>query len=238
MYAGAKADGRFRSREQKIGKPAERAFLRIVHTVAVVECKVEARGLGIRMNLLKQPCADIKFLGAPGGSGRVLAQTKFGNGFLRGVEFALLLVVIEDACCRVEISGICLLRRLGFIQELSQTVRLRKQVEVALDQLRRPQWLKTLLIDSKSLLKRSLPVFDKRSCLYGKNIVGRKFFMILRDKLCRGGKILYGDQGLEKKRGEGRVFGVMRQPNAGQRPPNFCFAALHPVPRQKHVTTT
>jgi len=67
--------------------------------------------------------------------------TEFGDGFLRRIEFALLLVVVEDAHRCVEILGICLLRCLRFIQELSQAWRLRQQIEIALDQLRCPQRL-------------------------------------------------------------------------------------------------
>ncbi len=141
------------------------------------------------MDLLQQPRADVEFLRAPGGSRAVLAQTEFGDGFLRRVEFALLLVIVEDARRRVEILGICLLLCLRFIQELSQAVRLRQQIEIALDQLRRPQRMERFFIDGEPLLKRSLPVFDERPRFYRKNLVGGKFFMILGDELRRGGKI-------------------------------------------------
>ncbi len=122
------------------------------------------------MDLLQQPRADVEFLRAPGGSRGVLAQTEFGDGFLRRVEFALLLVVVEDARRRVEILGICLLLCLRFIQELSQAVRLRQQIEIALDQLRRPQRLERFFIDGEPLLKRSLPIFDERPRFYRKNL--------------------------------------------------------------------
>src|SRR5712664_4200557 len=154
--------------------------------------------------------------------------------FLRGVEFALLLVVVKDACRGVEVHGICLLRCFGLIQELSQAACLRKQIEITLDQLRRPERLETFFIDGKPLLERSLPVFDERPRLYGKNLVGGKFFMILRDELSRTGKILDGDQVLEKTRAQGRLLRVSRQPTAVLRHGNFRRESL----RMDHAENT
>src|SRR5260370_35464809 len=96
-----------------------------------------------------------------------------------------------------------------------------KQIEIALDQLRRPERLEAFFIDGEPLLERSLPVFDERPRLYGKNLVGGKFFLILRDKLGRGGKILYGDQILGETRGEGRLLWVLRERHSGLCDANF-----------------
>src|SRR5260370_1101887 len=131
------------------------------------------------MNVLEQARTDIQFLRSASGSGGVLAQPVFGDGFLRGVELALLLVVIEDARRRVEVRRICILRGLGIIQKLPQVVCLRQQVEVALHQLRRPERLKIIFINDEALLQRALPIFDESARLHRENLVGGGSFLIL-----------------------------------------------------------
>ena len=149
--AGAETNGRFGRGKQEAGEAADRFLLRIRHAVAVVERKVVARRLGIGMYVFEQARADIEFLRGPGRFGGFLVQTEIGNGLLRDVGLALLLVVIKSDRGGVQILGVGEERGVGIVAKLAQILRVAQKIEVTLDELRIPQRLEALLVNREAV---------------------------------------------------------------------------------------
>ena len=102
----------------------------------------------------------------------------------------------------------------GLIKKLAQALGLRQQVEITLDQFRRPQRLETLFVHSQPLLDRTSPVLDHGFGFKGKDLVRRKLLVIVRDQLLRGGVVFLRDQEIEKARIERLLLRIARQPSA------------------------
>src|SRR5438874_1719199 len=98
-----------------------------------------AGGFVIAMNPFKQLAQSPELVGIPGGLARLFAQAELRQGPLRRGEVSLLLVVVKDAggsgqVLRVRSCGCSRLR-----EKSPQAARLFEKIEIALDQLRRPQ---------------------------------------------------------------------------------------------------
>ena len=118
--------------------------------VAVVEREVVASRLGIGVNVFQQARTDVEFLRGPRRLGGFLVQAKVGDGLLRHIGLALLLVVIENARRRIEIFGIGDQGGVSIVTKLAQVLRVAQKIEITLHQLRIPERLKTLLVDGQA----------------------------------------------------------------------------------------
>src|SRR5208283_1106 len=225
-FAAAESYGRLRRGKQHVAQAAEGALLRIACPFAVVEGKVIARRLGIRMNIFQQPPADIEFLGRPSRFRRFFVQSQIGDGLLRGVQFSLLLVVVKDARGRPEVFGVRIERGAGFIQKLTKILGLREKVKIALHQLRVPERLKALFVHGQTLLNGALAVFHQRFGLYLEDFVARKLLLVTGDQLIRGVVLFLADQVFQKARVELRLFWVAGNPGAILRDRDFFWHAL------------
>src|SRR4029079_17430443 len=93
-------------------------------------------------------------------------------------------------------------------------LRLGQQIEVALDQLRRPQWLESLFVNCQALLERALAVLDHRLGFHRKNVVIGKLLAIVRHKLIRASIVFLSDEEVEKSRIERALLRITSQPGA------------------------
>src|SRR5437870_3424935 len=107
------------------------------------------------MNIFEQARADIKLLGGPWRLAGFFMEAKIRDGLLGCFKLALLLVVIEDSCHRVQVFRIRMERCAGLVEELAKALGLSQQIEVALDQFRVPERSETLLIHCQTFSHRT-----------------------------------------------------------------------------------
>ncbi len=103
--------------------PAIAVSCAVGQVFAVVQGKVVARRFGIGVDVFEQAGADVKFLRGPRRFGGFFVHAEVGDGLLRDVGLALLLVVIKEARGRVQIFGIGDQRGMSVVAELAQVLR-------------------------------------------------------------------------------------------------------------------
>src|SRR6476661_9124322 len=146
--------------------------------------------------------------------GCLFMQPESRNSLLCRIKIALLLVIIKKPSHGVQIFRIGRQRRTCLIGEFAQALGLSQQVEVTLDQLRRPQWLESLLVNGQSLLERALAVLNHGLGFYRKNVVVGELLPVVRDKLIRRSVVLLRDKEIEKARIQRALLGITSQPGA------------------------
>jgi hypothetical protein len=77
-------------------------------------------------------------------------QAEIGDGLLRDIGLALLLVVIKAAGGGVQILGIGPKCGASIVAKLAQVLRVAQEIEVTVHELRIPQRLETLLVDRQA----------------------------------------------------------------------------------------
>jgi hypothetical protein len=141
-------------------------------------------------------------------------QPERRDRLLRGIELALLLVVIEETRHRVQVFRIRIQGRPRLIKKLARALGLREQIEITLDHFRRPQRLETLFVHGQPLLDGTSPVLDHGFSFYRKDLVSRKLLVIVRDQLLRGGVVFLRYQKFQKAGVKRLLLRIARQPGA------------------------
>ena len=164
------------------------------------------------MHGIKQSGEGVELLRCPCGLARVFLQSVIGDRLLGRLKIALLLVIIEDACRGIEIVRIAGQRRVRLVKEPAQAARLTHQIKIVLDQLRRPQGLEVLLVNCQPLFHGALLVRQQRSRFRGKDLIVRKFGVVLRDQVSCGLEIFFIQQKFKIAAVEPWLLRVSRDP--------------------------
>ena len=141
-------------------------------------------------------------------------RAEIGDGLLRDIELALLLVVIKEPCRRIEILGIGVERGASLVEKLAQIFGFTQQIEITLDQFRIPERLKTLLVNREAFAHRSLAVLDHRFCLHREDAVVGKLLAVVGDEFSSGSILLLRHEELQKTRVQRLLLGIASDPGA------------------------